>query len=207
MTVNRLWVIGTAVLIVVILVLGWLLVIAPTVGQAQTARQQTRTTNSQNAAEQASIVRLKAQSKKLPQSMAQLAKLQKSIPESFKSEDFLDQMEADAASAGVVITNYTFGEAAPYGSASTSTTATAAPTPSPSTTAAAGGALSGKLFTVPISIKASGSIPQVIEFIRSAQQNPRFFLLPSATYAVGQASGTITGSVFILNESTGAAAK
>jgi hypothetical protein len=205
MTVNRIWVIGTAIVVVVILALGWLLVIAPTVGQAQAAQQQTQTTNTQNAAQQASIVRLKAQSKKLPQSKAQLAKLQKSIPETFKSEDFLDQMEVDAASAGVVITNYSFGEAAAYGSAST--TATAAPTPSPSAAAAAGGALSGKLFTVPISITARGSIPQVIEFIRLAQQNPRFFLLPSASYAVGQGSGTITGSVFILNESTGAAAK
>lgn len=215
MTTNRLWTLGTVIVAIAVVVMGWLLVVAPTLGQAEAAQQQTRATDAQNTAQQASILRLKAESKRMPQNQAELKKLQEAIPATFALEGFLDQMEDAAASTGVVITSYTAGEAIAYGAAATGTAPSAGPSPSPAassgtsasgTSASGTGALSGKLFTIPISLQLRGDLDQVLAFVRVAQENPRFFLVPNVGYKVSDGGGTLSGSVFVLREGSAKAA-
>ena len=231
MTGNRLWTLGSVVLIVAIVAMGWLLAISPMLTQADAARLQAQTIDAQNASQQVSTTKLAASFAKLPELEATLATLQKAIPEDADLDTFLDGMQKTADATGVVVNSYTAAEAVAYGGGSITAApaqpAGASPSPSPSPSPDSGstgsvapavpadpaGALAGKLFTVPVTLGLKGSPEQVMAFTRAMQESSRFFLVTDVSFAGGSgATGTVAGSLFVLRASaapgatTGAAA-
>lgn len=224
MTGNRLWTLGVAVVIAALVLMGWFLAISPVLGQANAAETQAQGIVTQNTASDASVATLATESKQLPKQQKILTALQAAAPDSAHLADFLDQLQALAQANGVTITNFTAAEAVAYGgvagAAATPTAPSAAsgttpgaPTPdtSAAATAATGGALAGKLFTVPVTLAMSGPSDQVLSFIKAAQTGIRFFLVTGVTFtgaSTPTANGTLTGSIFVLRESLpGAAAQ
>lgn len=219
MTGNRLWTIGTAVLIVAIVVMGWFLVISPVVAQGRAAESQVAQIQSQNAAKQSSMKVLETQFATLPEQTAKLAALQMNVPDSADLGDFLDQIQGLAAASGVTVTNFAASEATAYGSGAGAVVAPpAAPAPTSSASAApgatatkgaaegpaavTGGDLSGKLFTVPISLAVTGSSQQIMAFAEAAQTGKRFFLVTGVSFNGDgvTTTGTVTGSIFVVRE-------
>ena len=213
---NRLWTIGSAALVVVIVALGWFVAISPMLTQADAARLQARTIEAQNASQQESTAKLAASFAKLPELRTRLAALQDAIPESVDLDSFLDQAEKFAGETGVEIHSYAAAEAVAYGGG----TVVAPPTPNGSTpngptpdsptpgtpaadvTANTAGALTGKLFTIPVTIGVSGSPDQVLAFSAALQQAARQFLVTDVSFAATtQQSGTVAGSLFVLRAS------
>lgn len=217
MTGNKLWTLGVVVVIAAVVGMGWFLAIAPVLGQAAASESQAEGIVTQNRASDASIAKLAALSRQQPSQQKILAALQAAVPDSANLNDFLDQLQVLAQANGVTITNFTAAEAVGYGGAAGAaptqvartpatnpgSTTPAAPTPAVPT-AATGGALAGKLFTVPITLALTGQSDGVLAFTRAAQTGIRFFLVTGVAFSGASnpgASGTLTGSIFVLRES------
>lgn len=220
MTGNRLSTLGMVVATVAVALLGWFLAISPALTQAGAAESQAQGIVAANNASDASTTALAAEFKTLPAKVKQLAALQAAAPESADLDGFLDQLQNLATANGATITSFTASEAVAYGGSANAVPATT-PSPSASTdttstgttstgaagpAAVTGGALAGKLFTIPITLALTGNADQVIAFSKAAQLGARFFLVTSVSFTGGdQAGGTLTGYVFVVRESTSTA--
>lgn len=214
MTGNRMWMLGVALAAVVIVALGWLFAISPTLAQADLASAQADNTNAQNSAQRIALVRLKAQHDKLPELQADLAKLQVAIPETVNLDDFLDQLQDLAQATGVTLTTFTAAEATPYGGAEAATQASAAASSSSSTTSNASktgtaspaqDGVKSRLYSIPISVSLKGSPEQVMAFTDASQKANRFFLVTSDDFTGSRDhpeddGGTLTGFVFVVRD-------
>lgn len=216
MTGNRMWMLGVTLAAVVVVALGWLFAISPTLAQADLASSQAESTKAQNTAQQIGLARLKAQYDKLPELSADLAKLQLAVPQTVNLDDFLDQLQQLAQSAGVTITTFTAAEATPYGgaeaaaasstpSSSSSSAVTTADTSKTGSGATVSAGVKSRLFSVPISIAVSGSPDQVMAFTDASQKGERFFLVTTDTFTGSRDhpeddGGTITGFVFVVSD-------
>ncbi len=219
MTGNRLWMLGVSLVAVMIVVFGWLFGIYPALSQADLATSQAQSTDAQNAAQRAALVKLKSQYEKLPDLEKELAGLQLSVPESSNLDDFLDQLQGLAQANGVTITAFTAAEATVYGggapgAAPTAPTPTASAAPTQGETPAATpqkqSGVVGSLFTVPITVAVKGTPGQIMAFTDAAQKGTRFFLVTADSFTgatpPGEGTGTLTGFVFVMHETGSAAA-
>ncbi len=219
MTGNRIWMFGVALAAVVIVALGWLFGISPTLAQAELATSQAQSADSQNAAQQIALVKLKSQYDKLPQLTADLTKLQLAVPATANLDDFLDQLQQLAQSAGVTITGFTAAEATLYGggesaAAAPKPAATTAPAPSGSASAtpaatSPAASVTGRLYSVPITITVKGSPDQVMAFTDASQKGTRLFLVTNDGFTGSRDNpqddgGTITGFVFVARDTPAA---
>lgn len=219
MTGNRMWMLGVTLAAVVIVALGWLFAISPMLAQAELASSQAESTTAQNTTQQIALARLKGQYDKLPELKADLTNLQVAVPETVNLDDFLDQLQQLAQSAGVTITTFTAAEATPYGgaeaaagstasnSSSSGSTSTDASKTTSSSSAAAG--VKARLFSVPISIAVKGSPEQVMAFTDASQKGERFFLVTTDTFTGSRDhpeddGGTLTGFVFVVRDTPAA---
>jgi Tfp pilus assembly protein PilO len=219
MTGNRIWMLGVALVAVVVVALGWVFGISPMLTKADLASSQAQSADAQNAAQQLALVRLKGQYDKLPELNAELKKLQLSVPETANLDDFLDQLQQLAQSTGVTITGFTAAEATLYGGGDGTT---AAPKPATTASTPAGSAssstattvpdssLTGRLFSVPITITVKGSSDQVMAFTDASQKGTRFFLVTTDAFTGSRDhpeddGGTLTGFVFVVRDAPAAA--
>lgn len=216
MTGNRVWMLGVTLAAIVIVALGWFFAISPAIAQADLANSQAQNADAQNAAQRIALVRLKNQYDNLPKLRAELDKLQVAVPETSKLDDFLDQLQLLAQSAGVSITGFTAAEATLYGGgeAAAATPATPAPpadgadaskaTPKPDA------GITDRLYTIPISVTVTGTPAQVMAFTDAAQKGGRFFLVTGDTFTGSRDhpeddGGTLTGFVFVVKDAPSAA--
>jgi Tfp pilus assembly protein PilO len=219
MTGNRIWMFGVALAAVVIVALGWLFGISPTLAQAELASSQAQSADAQNAAQQIALVKLKSQYDKLPELNTELTKLQLAVPATATLDDFLDQLQQLAQSTGVTITGFTAAEAGLYGGAAAAApkpAATSAPIPSgsatPSATPAAtapASSVTDRLFSVPVTITVKGSPDQVMAFTDASQKGTRLFLVTSDGFTGSRSNpqddgGTLTGFVFVARDTPAA---
>jgi len=224
---NRLFGLIVALLVVAVVLVGWFLGISPIVTQIAQANTERQNVEVLNQSHQAQLDLLKVQYEDMPELTKQLQTLQKSIPGSVLSDDFVDELQAIATASGVSISTLTIGEAVLYGTSADGTVA--APTPDPEATddaeAAAeqpdattedvpadapsgqpvtpGAELEGKFFTVPVSVNVSGPAPAVSAFIALCQESQRLFLLTRwdiTGYSTGIATVAVTGHTFVVRD-------
>ena len=208
---------GVTLVALAVVALGWVLGISPLLTQADLASSQAQAADSQNAAQQASLVKLKGQYDKLPELRAELEKLQLAVPETANLDDFLDQLQAIAQSTGVTITAFTAAEGTLYGGGTTAPAApapTATPAPggaaaTPTTGATASASITDRLFSVPVTVAVQGTPEQVMAFTDASQKGIRFFLVTGDQFTGAAAAtgggGTLTGFVFVVRDAPAAA--
>lgn len=222
MSKTRLWVIGTAVLSVLLVVAAYFLLIGPKRAEAAEFRQQTEDTQASNAQLESRIEQLKAQFAELPQRQAELAAIKQAMPEEAALPTLVRDLDSMASGAGVTLMTLAPGEpvavtppaaAAPAPAATEEASADAeGSTPAPAATAAP--AAADLLVSVPVSVTIVGDFYESELFLKALQaEMPRAFLVQSLTVQAekeGDASGgkpatvngdvtmTITGSVFVL---------
>ena len=101
MTETRKWSIGTAVIVVLLLVASWFLLIAPQRSEAADLNAQAAVVVADNQQLTVEIETLKAQQKQLPKWQAQLAEIQSEIPASAAMPGLIRQLSKAADKAGV----------------------------------------------------------------------------------------------------------
>jgi Tfp pilus assembly protein PilO len=166
MTKSRTWTVGTAVLVVLILLAGWFLLVTPK--RSHAADLQTQATSAQiaNASTQRQITALQAQQQKLPAAESQLSQFKVQIPANPQLPAFIRTLQSAAIASGVYLTSIspanptamtsTAPVAAPAPTASASSSSgTPAPAPTPQSTVVAG--LNSGVYDIEAQIVVAGS--------------------------------------------------
>jgi hypothetical protein len=208
---------------VAILAVGYFVGVAPKLADASAAAAQVQMADDQNAAEQATVDKLRGEYDNMSSLTAQLASLQLSIPSTPDGNGMVNEISTAASQSGVQFVSITFGEPVPFANSAPATAvpppATAStPTPAPTSTAAPAAApttgtgtsaatatapASGVAYTVAVTLQVSGSTSQVMAFDTLLQNGTRLFLATtlgfgnssSTTKTTGSASTTTVGDV------------
>lgn len=217
---NRLWIIGSVLLMAIVVGLGWFLGIAPQLANAAASDLQRAGVEAVNVQHEANLARLKKDFANLGALNGQLASLSDSVPGDTAMPAFVDEINGIAASTGVTVTGFSVADAKPYapisppaavpaaGSAATTATPTPSaapttPTPTASPTPVAGmppvtsSKLTGANFSsLAVSLVVRGDYPQVLAFVNGLQVGKRLFLVSGiTTTAVPAVAGTTTAKV------------
>ena len=222
---NRLWKIVAIMLMVGIAAAGYFLGVEPQLAAARTADEQREAVEMQNEASRLAITRLVEEEKDLPTLQAKLSELQRAIPLDAGVPAFFDDLSGLAAKAGVSISSLTVAPAVPYAAP---LSAAPAPAPVPDAAATDGGepaaagsvpavettvapvAITNPLITsenmilIPITVGATGTYAQVLDFVNGLQTGPRLFLVQKFSSVstsgaeAGQVTGTATGYIYVL---------
>jgi Tfp pilus assembly protein PilO len=219
---NRLWIIGTALLVVATVALGWLLGISPQLKEAAKAASDTAAVDAQNVVNNAELERLKKQFAQIDDIRAEVDELNVSVPPTLDITSFLRQIDALATEHGVTVQGVTPTDAATFvpsedeAAAETETPAPVPPADDPAALAAEAVAAAtanvadGQLITVGISVVVTGTYDQVLAFTRGLQLGDRLFMASDVTVvskagdtatggaATGEYEGNVAGLIYVL---------
>lgn len=203
MSGNRLWVFGTAVLMVIVVVLGWFLGVSPKLAEADAALAQTSAVSAQNLALEAALADLRDTNDRLPELKDELADLRGSIPASTRYAELVDLVYGLSAAQGLTIVQLTIAEASLYGTDATDVVPEGdspddgGEPVEPLPTAPEG------LYTVRLTLEATGNPYQFWLLIRELQNSERLVLVPTASYLAEKQTGTLTAFAFVMPDPAG----
>ena len=115
MNAQRLWALVTAIVVVAVLGMGWLLGVSPLLAAASDADDQREAAEATNVAQAATLVELRAKFENVEEYRIELDALRETIPASSDIEAFYAQMSQTADDVEVTITTLTAGEPQLYG--------------------------------------------------------------------------------------------
>lgn len=177
MNANRIISMAFGLLAVGVLAVGWLLGLAPKLAEAARADADRALVESQNALHEARLAELASQYERIDELREELDELAEFIPAEHELEDFLDQLSADAATAGVTLSQVTMGEPASTGE-------------EPGEGAA--------LLAIPVTVTVIGALPATLDFTHAVQQADRVFVVSSLTYS--EEGTALLGYLYVIAE-------
>ena len=209
MDLNRLWVLGSVVLIAATAVLGWVLGISPKLSEASIADADRVAVETQNSASALKVAALKVKFENIGDLKGELSALRLAVPNAAEIPAFVTQLDSIAQQHQVTLTDISVKDAQAYVPVVVAPTATAAegaqtaptPTATPAPTASAAptaaevaAALApvpnalitaSNFVSVPISLSVSGSYGNVLDFIEGLQKGTRLVMV--TTFATARA--------------------
>lgn len=209
---NRLWIIGTVLVIGAIVVLGWGLGIAPKLTEVSTAQDELASAISENAVHEVQGEALKQQFEGLGALQDDLAALQLSVPSSAESPALIAELGALSEASQVVISSISHNDAQAYDPllAGVTPDAAAATTESgavegvdPVAGASAGTVVDPRITAtnfaaIPVTIIVDGSAAGVLDFVSGIQHGERLIMVTAVTISEPTAdagAATDTGAV------------
>lgn len=222
MSMNRLWVLGAALLIGVVAVLGWMLGIAPKLGEVRAAKADQVAVESQNMAFATQLATLKEQFESIGELRIELAELRESVPNDADMPAFVGQLDEIADAHRVTLTAITVSDAQPYAPVVAAPAVEAAPAEVPAEGEAAGDpaaaapvaavptapaapaapapvvnalVTAANFVAVPISLSVDGSYDDVLDFVEGLQLGERLVMVTTFNTSVAADSGNVTGSI------------
>ena len=111
---NRLWLIGSVLVMAIVVGLGWFLGIAPQLASVAAADAQRAGVEQVNVQHEATLAQLKKDYANLGALNGQLASLSESVPSDTAMPAFVDEINAIASSTGVTVTGFAVADAKPY---------------------------------------------------------------------------------------------
>lgn len=221
---NRLWVIGSVLVMALILVGGWVVGVQPQLAAIAEADTQKAAVEETNARNLRVLEQLKKDSADLPKLRTKLAALAESVPEGSSIPTFTSQLNALYSSSNVICVDQAFADAVAYkpvsppaapaaASASSTPTPTATATPAPTPTAPAGvppvvnTLITSQNFAAqPVTITVRGQYADILNFVNGLQTGPRLFLVTALSTAPttgtdaapGSLDGKIAGYIYSL---------
>lgn len=223
MTGRRLRLIGTALAVVAVVALAWLLGIGPLLGAAAATETQLVATSAVNDAQAARLAALAADARNLAELQAQVRTSDAALPADPQLATFFRELGDLQRRYAVTVTSYTgaaavaasptgaAAAAAPPASASTApatpaptATPSAAPagTPAPAAAATATATPAGGLSRIPMDLQVTGSYQHLVAFIGGLQSGPRLFLVDRVAISSGTDSAgftaAVSGAVYVL---------
>jgi len=184
---NRLWVIGSMLLIIVIGALGWILGISPQLEAARAADAQVGEVEAQNSVLEIDLIALKEQFGRIDEYRGELNALRREIPLTASMQDFLPQLQNSAVATGVTIVDMTTEAASIF-------------LPVEGSLAAATGIDPSTVGYIPMTITVAGARENVLAFVQSLQSGNQRLTLISDLNAVAQEGGDLTqlsGAIFV----------
>lgn len=199
---NRLWMLGSIVTMVAVVVLGWFLGISPQLDAMAAANATREQVESQNAVYEQKLATLKKQFENIGALQTELAGLREAVPSDAGIPAFVGQLDAISKQHDVRLTDISVSDGEPYtpqtpptpapvaaganGAApAIPTPAPATPTPAPSAAPAGAPAATpaGSLVTadnfvaIPVSVTVHGAYSHVLDFIEGLQKGTRLVLV------------------------------
>jgi hypothetical protein len=227
---GKIWMIGGALIALVVMALGWFALAAPKLDQAGAADAARAEIEARNVVERAILEEMKQQYEGLDQLLEDLEELQLSVPGTRDLEGFYDEIAAAANLAGVVLNGVTVEPALPYAAAvaegggteptAPATDGGAAEESAGSVVASRNGAggitapmvpspgLQSNLYVLPISLKITADLNQASTFLALLQRTDqgRLILFNGASMTFGSTlSGELTGFIFIVHDASAGA--
>lgn len=212
MTRTRTYAAGTAFVVVVVLLAGWFLLVAPKRAEAAELRAATVAQDETNDQLRGRLEELKAKSADLPALEARLAAVRKRLPQASELPTLLRQLSTQAKAAGVDLTSLSpsqpelVSEPAPAPVATAESTEggddAAAPAPAPA-------GPSEQLYAIAVNLEVTGRFANVTTFINGLEELPRSFLVTNFSLEPGEDEKvknslalSLTGKVFVLSTKT-----
>jgi len=191
---NRLWIIGSVLVMVVVVALGWIVGIQPQLAGIAVANEERSSVEETNAAHQASLDKLKEDFKGIDKLSEQLASLSESVPSGTNVPDYVDQLDALARANRVTLEGLTVADAEAYtpvalvapaaAAEPADSTEVPAPTEAPAPIAAPGsppvtnaGITAENFASLAVQISVSGTYSNVLKFVNGLQTGTRLFLV------------------------------
>ena len=182
-TNTRLWIIGSMLLVVAILAMGWFLGVSPRLSEAATAGHQQTVAEAQNVVHEREVAVIKKQFDQLPALKSQLAILRAAVPEENGMSAFLDELHALEQQNQVSLTDFTAGDGQPYTPVK-STTLTASTT-NPLVTPE-------NFVAIEVGVTVTGNDANIMRFIDGVQTGDRLFLVTSLTLGQDKSDAAAT---------------
>ncbi|TFB73672.1 hypothetical protein E3O06_07525 [Cryobacterium glaciale] len=216
---SKLWLIGSVLVTSVIVVLGWLLGIAPQLDSMNAANASRAAVQATNAGHVALLARLKHDFANLDALTTTADALAESVPSGSAMPALVDQLDAEALAAGLTLTGMTVTEAVAYApilpvaaGVPAVTDAAAAPAAVPAVAPVAPAALAATVATevtaanfaaFPLQVTVTGSYAEVLDFVSRLQSGSRLFLVSGLDTArapgpAGLVNATVSGLVYSL---------
>lgn len=215
---NRMWVIGSVLAMVAVLLLGWVAGIQPQLAAAATADDERSTVEQTNIIQEAALAKLKEDFAGIDALKATLVPLAASVPSGTEAPAFVSQIDALAVAHGVTLAGITMADPVAYtpvvppaAVAADGTDAAAADAPAagsaeavPTPEAAVAGAppvtnsqiTATNFASLAVSIDVSGSYTNVLNFVSALQSGTRLFMVTGLkTAAVPDAPGEVTATI------------
>jgi type IV pilus assembly protein PilO len=202
--IERLWVLGAAVVALLLLLIGYMMFISPQNSKTNSARSELSTAKMTNARLEARIAALREQAKDLPKYEADLKAAQLALPSTSGLPDFLRSLQSignatltNVASLAVGnptdVTNVA-GASSPSTSSSSSSSSSSSNSSSSSTSRPSSSNGGLHVFALPITAQVTGSVSALDAFLTQLQTvQPRAVLISQLTESQGTngaASGT-----------------
>jgi len=196
---NRLWIIGSVLVMVALLVLGWFLGIQPQLAATATAIGQRVVVDQENAAHETSLAKLKKDFKEIDKLNEELVALSRSVPFGTEVPDYVDQLDALAKANKVTLKGLTVADPSAYTPVAPAVPvappaepgAAAAPTGAPAATEAPAEAVpvpgappvtneritAQNFASLGVNITIAGAYSDVLNFVNGLQTGSRLFLV------------------------------
>jgi hypothetical protein len=192
MSSTRTWSAGAAVLSVLLVLAAWFLLISPKRGDASTLKAERVSQIAANNQLRLDIAQLKAESASLPEKQAELAVIQRQLPNNPSLPTLIRSLSSIATQAGLQLTSIAPG--APTALAASNTTPSATAGTAPSGTAATS-AVPSSVVAIPLTVVTTGNYAENELFLQKLQTSvTRAFLVQGFTVAPAQGSSTSAGS-------------
>lgn len=216
---NRIWIIGTVIVMVAVVLLGWFLGAAPRLEEAGTNAAQLQAATVQNQAHEATLAGLKKDFKNIKEFRKELEELQEQVPSSARLSRFIGSLRELEAASGVVLTKFASADPEPFVYLESVPVApvvvetpvegeAATETPVPTEPAGPGPKLVQTLLptefvAIQVDLEVLGSQEQIFAFVDALQSAKRRYLVTSLSIITsettpGQYTGKIGGTVYVL---------
>lgn len=196
MTKTQQWSALTGLAVVVVLLAGWFLLVAPKRGEVADLREQTTAQEQRHQQVRTQLAMLKAQDADLPAQRARLAEIAAKLPDGTALPALVRSLTETADRSGVDIVSMTPGQptavTASSGSSSGSSAAGSSGTGSSGTgssgtgssgTGSAGAGNAGQLASIPVTLQVHGGYFQLEGFVHRLETLRRAFLVTGVTLA------------------------
>ena len=203
MVTNRLWIIGTVIVIALMLFGTYILAVAPLIASASANAAETTSVRAQNAAHEVTLADLKEKFANIDELEKQLKEVQEAVPPTAAQSPLVDEIGDIALANGVTVQVMTFGDPTAY---------VAGDSTDPEVQAAAAGLSSGNFLVIPLEMTIEGPVSNALDFLDDLQHGKRLFLAYNVTFegatddpAVDLARLAIKGQIFVLTSFAGGA--
>lgn len=189
MSRNRMWTVGTVLLVIAIVAAGWFLAIAPKRATAADLRSQQAAATQQADGLRTQIAMLKAQAADLPAQRARLATFQTKFPQTVELPRLIRGLTGANSAAGATLVTITPGLPAAPGADASAGTGTPPPANSP-------------YLLVPVSVVVEGTYAQLVQFLDAVEALPRAVLATDVSIAGASDNTGTTSSASPLLQAT-----
>ena len=182
---TRIWTFATAIVIIIVIALGWFLGISPKLADAARFDADRSGVVAQNDVARATLAALQADFDRIDELLLELEELRAEFPTDAAYDDAVEELLTELLSAGLTLGNIAINEPAPT-TAAVLEEGVAPPAPEVD---GEGVLPQGSLLRVSVSVTVNGQLPQILSYIDALQKSARFAIVSTGDY-----SGDIDGA-------------